>query len=298
MEYVKSIFNIKDLENLSGIKSHTIRIWEKRYNLLSPERTDSNIRFYNIENLRKLLNVTILYNNGFKISKLSKLNEVEINELIKELILKKNSKEQYLNYLKLSMLTFDHLLFDTTYNKLIAEDSFSNVFVEIFIPLLFEIGLLWQINTICPAHEHFISNLIKQKIYANIERVQFGNELRNDKIYVLYLPDNEIHELGLLFIHYMIIKKGFKSIYIGQSVPIEDLEAFKDYGEKLTFISFFTTHPMQENLQEYLNDLDKLFLNVGCNFLIAGKKLDDPTIEKPSSKFTLIPNVKNILELI
>lgn len=298
MEYVKTIFNIKDLENLSGIKSHTIRIWEKRYNLLSPERTDSNIRFYNIENLRKLLNITILYNNGYKISKLSKLKDLEINELIKDLILKNNSKEQYLNYLKLSMLTFDHHLFDTTYSKLITEESFSIIFIDLFIPLLFEIGMLWQINTICPAHEHFITNLIKQKIYANIEKVQFGIELNDDKTFILYLPDLEIHELGLLFIHYTIIKKGYKSIYLGQSVPMEDLESFKDYDKNLTFISFFTTHPIQEGLQEYLNNLEIMFDDINCKFLLAGRKLDDPSIERPSSKFTLIPNVKNILDFI
>lgn len=169
MNSVKTSFSIRDMENLSGIKAHTIRIWEKRYNLFRPERTNTNIRTYNITSLQKLLNVTLLYNNGYKISKIAKLGDEKIPALVNEIVSQKSEKNHTLNSLKLSMLNFDQSLFLKTYNGLMEEKSFTQIFNEVFIPLLNELGLLWQTNTISPAHEHFISNLIKQK-YTSIPR--------------------------------------------------------------------------------------------------------------------------------
>ena len=152
MNNVKKSFSIRDLENLSGIKAHTIRIWEKRYELLSPERTSTNIRTYSLASLQKLLNITLLYNNGYKISKIAKLQEADIPLI--------------------SMINFDLSLFQNTYSSLLSEKSFRDIFWEYFIPLLNELGLLWQTDTISPAHEHFITNLIKQKIYTSTEKLQ------------------------------------------------------------------------------------------------------------------------------
>ena len=162
MNNVKTSFSIRDMENLSGIKAHTIRIWEKRYNLFSPERTDTNIRTYSLESLQKLLNVTLLYNNGYKISKIAKLGEDNIPVLVNEIIAEKSEKSHALNSFKLAMLNFDQALFLNTYNELKEDKSFTQIFNDVFLPLLNELGLLWQTNTISPAHEHFISNLIKQ----------------------------------------------------------------------------------------------------------------------------------------
>ena len=217
MNNVKKYFSIRDLENLSGIKAHTIRIWEKRYNLLSPERTDTNIRIYSLASLQKLLNIILLYNNGYKISKIAKIPETELPAVVREIIAKNSMKSHAINAFKLSMINFDLSLFQNTYNSLLSTRSFREIFWEVFMPLLNELGLLWQTDTISPAHEHFITNLIKQKIYTSTEKLQVIEPTRNDKIFVLYLPDNEIHEIGLLFLNYEIVLKGYKTIYLGQT---------------------------------------------------------------------------------
>ena len=157
MNNIKTTFSIKDLENLSGIKAHTIRIWEKRYSLLEPMRTDTNIRLYDIQNLQKLLNVVLLTSFGYKISRISKLSSTEIENFVRKVQNEKTANNHALSAFKMAMLNFDQQLFLNTYDELLSEKDFSNIFLETFIPLLEEIGVLWTTNTISPAHEHFIS---------------------------------------------------------------------------------------------------------------------------------------------
>ena len=148
MNNVKSIFSIKDLENISGIKAHTIRIWEKRYNVLVPMRTDTNIRFYDLANLQKLLNITLLHNHGYKISRISKFSDEIIPEIVREIITGKSVKNHAISAFKIAMINFDQTLFFNTYNDLLSEKTFREVFYEVIIPLMNEIGLLWQAGTI------------------------------------------------------------------------------------------------------------------------------------------------------
>ena len=201
MNNIKNTFSIKDLENLSGIKAHTIRIWEKRYNILEPNRTDTNIRLYDTANLQKLLNITLLHNHGYKISQISKYPPEKIPAIVKEIISKKSVKTHAIAAFKLAMINFDQTLFIATYDKLLSEKSFREIFYEVFIPLIEEIGMLWQTDTITPAHEHFISYLIRQKILLNTEMLQRLEPQKKDRVFVLFLPMNEIHELGLMYIN-------------------------------------------------------------------------------------------------
>ena len=172
MNNVKKQFSIRDLENLSGIKAHTIRIWEKRYGLLSPERTSTNIRTYSLASLQKFLNITLLYKNGHKISKIARISERDIPLAVREIVAENSIKNHAINAFKLSMINFDQALFQKTYNSLLTDRTFREIFWDFFMPLLAELGLLWQTDTISPAHEHFITNLIKQKIYSATEKVQ------------------------------------------------------------------------------------------------------------------------------
>ncbi|CAM3566787.1 MerR family transcriptional regulator [Zobellia roscoffensis] len=257
MNTLKKTFSIRDLENLSGIKAHTIRIWEKRYNLLSPERTDTNIRRYSLESLQKLLNITLLYSNGHKISKIANLKETKIPELVTELTSKSN-KSQVLNTFKLAMINFDQQLFSKTYQTLLLEKSFSEIFREVFIPLLNELGLLWQTDTICPAHEHFMSNLIKQKILINTQELQEKGVFNSNTTFVAYLPESEIHEIGLLYLNYEIVSRGYKSIYLGQTVPLENLEEVMKTFENTTFLSYFTVSPAKDKINEYISQFNSI----------------------------------------
>lgn len=275
MNKFKSKFSIKDLENLSGIKAHTIRIWEKRYNLLHPHRTHTNIRYYNLESLQLLLNVGFLNENGYKISKIAKLPKAKIEQSVKKIAATNISVHNHiLNLFKLAMLNFDQHLFYDTFENLSKEKTFPEIFHQVFVPLLSEIGVLWQTDTITPVHEHFISTLIRQKIVANTEKNQSRHRASSDVTYVLFLPDNEIHELGLMYIHFEIISKGYHSILLGPSVPMSSLNDILTHYENVTFLSYFTIYPEKENLLSYLKEFEKVLLKKkSTQFWILGKML-------------------------
>ncbi|WP_338356840.1 MerR family transcriptional regulator [Yeosuana marina] len=301
MNNIKTEFSIKDLENLSGIKAHTIRIWEKRYNLLHPKRTDTNIRYYSTESLQKILNVSFLNNNGYKISKISNLKEADISALVKEVAAKeKKLDDNSINDFKLAMLTFDQQLFSKTYKELIKVKSFKEIFYETFIPFLGEIGLLWQTDTITPAHEHFISTRIKQKILLNIEKAQsLNNDVDNKKTFVFFLPENEIHDIGLLFINYELISNGYQTIFLGQSIPTTSLKDLLEFYKEIIFITFMTVKPEQEDLKNYLEQFQETLLKGNKNELwILGnmlKYLDLNSLPNHITGFTSIETlVKNL----
>ena len=182
---IRQEFTIKDLENISGVKAHTIRIWEKRYNLLTPKRTDTNIRLYSNKNLEKLLNIVLLNNNNFKISKIAKMSEEELISQCKEMAINFLHKDEAINSFKLAMFSFDTVLFNETYDKLLLKMTFREVFKDVFIPFLEHIGLLWHTDTLIPAYEHFVSNLITQKIQINTEKIT-SKTSKSPKTYTLF----------------------------------------------------------------------------------------------------------------
>ena len=284
MNNIKNNFSIKDLENLSGIKAHTIRIWEKRYNLLQPDRTETNIRYYSLENLQKLLNVTFLYNNGYKISKISKIGENNISNVVRDLVSESSIKGHAVNAFKMAMLNFDQTLFFNTYNNLLKEKTFREIFYDVFIPLLNEMGLLWQTDTITPSHEHFISALIKQKILVNTEKLQVAVPDKKDKTFVLYLPDNEIHELGLMYLNYEILLHGYQAIFLGQSIPTHNLEDLLPLYDNIVFVSYFTIRPTKDGLLDYFKNFEKTLIKSDkTKFWVLGKMLEHVEgVELPS----------------
>jgi DNA-binding transcriptional MerR regulator len=301
MDRVKNNFSIKNLEHLSGIKAHTIRIWEKRYNLFEPERTDTNIRLYNLENLQKLLNVTLLYNNGYKISRIASLSQQEINENVHKLTINKNADDWSLGLFKLAMINFDQRLFTKTFNDLLEQFSFSEIFKNVFVPLMNELGVLWQTNSISPSHEHFITSLVKQKIHAMCENLQQNSTRRTDRRFVLFLPDNEIHELGLLYLQYEVLNNGFQCVFLGQSVPIESLSNLIDIGEPITFISYFTIEPAQDKIESYLNTFNsEIIENIDSELWILGYQVQFISDEIPDKMriFSSIGDVVHALNVV
>lgn len=258
---IKSVFTIKDLENLSGIKAHTIRIWEKRYAILEPMRTDSNIRYYDIHNLQKLLNVATLNTFGYKISTIARLSPEKIPALVKEIISNKSLTNHVISNFKLAMINFDLTLFANTYTTLLEEKSFRSIFYEFFMPLLEEIGYLWQTGTISPAHEHFISALIRQKIAANIEKLQLLPPTKTDRVFTLYLPEDEIHEIGLMFVNYELLLNGYKTLYIGESMPLNYVKDIKAYFDNVTFVTYITQQPTIEEINKYISNVTAELLN-------------------------------------
>ena len=297
MKRIKSTFSIKNLENISGIKAHTLRIWEKRYNLLEPERTDTNIRRYSLESLKHLLNVTLLYNHGFKISKIASLNEDEIPELVRSIALKSNSEQVAINAFKLAMINFDYDLFDTNYNEILQHHDFKFVFLNVFMPLMRELGILWQTAAISPTHEHFITNLVKQKIHIQTETLQKNKLQRSDKpIFVIFLPENEIHELGVLYLNYLILNNGFRTIFLGQSLQTSSLETLYSYSSKFYFVSYLTVEPNKEEIMPFLKNFHSTLLeNRDSRLLLFGPQQIEIDTDNLPSQIELFRSVESFI---
>lgn len=297
MNNIQVNFSIKDLENLTGIKAHTIRIWEKRYNLLSPNRSETNIRNYSLTSLQKLLNISYLNNNGLKVSKIANLKEEEIPIKVREIASRAKVEDHAINALKMAMLNFDQVLFYSTYNNLLENKTFSEIFYTVFLPLLNEIGLLWQTNTITPAHEHFLSIHIKQKILLNIERLQSLEPKPKSKTFILFLPDNEIHDIGLLFINYQLRSKGYHTIFLGESVPMESLNDLLDFFDDITFISYFTVYPEEQNVFSYIDKFSKTLLNNGnADFMILGHRLSTVDLTNLPNNVSTFNSIENLVK--
>lgn len=292
--YIKDTYSIKDFENLSGIKAHTIRIWEKRYNLFSPDRLESNFRSYTPQDLKKMLNIAYLNLNGYKISKIASLSDNDIEIKARELSAKNQNNEAEISNLKLAMLKFDTALFNQIYLKLLSEKSFSHIIENIFIPFLMDIGMLWQTNTIHPANEHFISNLIIQKIQIETGKMDLNQKkFENESVYVLFLPTNEHHEIGLLYINYLLSLNGYHTVYLGQSIDLQNLEQIQKQVDKVKFITCFTVEPKLELTDKYLKKLLEILKASNNHCTIIGNKTKN--IKTKSEQIALFPNVSEYI---
>ena len=295
MNNLKANFTIKDLENLSGIKAHTIRIWEKRYQLLKPQRSNGNIRYYDTYSLLKLLNVSLLNKNKYKISKIAELSDDAIVLLAREISSKSAVVDDGVNSFKMAMFSFDQALFNQTYNQFLINKTFRQLFVEVFIPLLNQIGLMWQTNALTIAHEHFISSLITQKIQVNTEKVQQNVLADDSEVYVLFLPENEIHELGLMYLNYELSLRSKKTIYLGQSMPLENLKLLMSSYNKVNFITSFTVSPVPAKLNSYLETMDAMLNETEHSFCVFGFRVENLDAKQYKSAFSFFPGLEQII---
>jgi DNA-binding transcriptional MerR regulator len=266
MEY--KVFSIKDLESFTGIKAHTIRIWEQRYGILAPTRTDTNIRKYCDRDLKYLLNVCLLNSMGIKISKIAQMQEQQIAEFILNKLQKESSEQHFQQMLKISMVNYDEDLFHQISDQYIKDHGMIKTFTNLYVPFLEQIGLLWQAGAICPSNEHFISNLIRQKLITRIDAIR--TPAKHPETFVLYLPQQEIHDITLLVLHYQLKAAGFKSIFLGLSVPFEDLEQVVKRLGPVHFVSIFTTNPSSSLVGDYLLRISQAFKDTGAKFYLTG----------------------------
>ena len=259
------VYSIKDLENFTQIKAHTLRIWEQRYNLLCPERTDTNIRYYSDRDLKKILNINILYNNGLKISKIAKLNENEIFRLANEILLKPEDDEaSRVDFFINKIMDFDEVAIVQTLQQLDEMQGLDRVFSDLLIPVLRKIGELWQVDTINAAHEHFFSHVLRDYIIRNTIKAK-DNEIIKGRV-LLFLREGEFHELALVFYNYLLRSKGYQTIYLGQSLPNEDVaRSIRRIKPDLIFTSLIAKLEEQE-LTELMTifenniDLSKIYM--------------------------------------
>ncbi len=253
-------YSIKDLERLTGIKAHTLRIWEKRYNIVEPERSNTNIRSYNDENLKRLLNISILVKNGYKISKVADLSNEQINDKILDISRLSQNYTSQIESLIVSMIEIDEFKFESILNSSIMKLGFEKTVFDILYPLFERIGVLWQIGSINPAQEHFISNLIRRKMLVAIDGLPPATS-NDTKQFILYLPEWELHEIGLLLYEYLIRKKGHKVIYLGQSLPMDDLVSISKNKHTDYILTSFTSPLPKNELRSYIETLSNNFQN-------------------------------------
>jgi len=287
-------YSIKDLEELSGIKAHTIRIWEKRYAIVNPERTETNIRLYSDEDLKKLLNISILNRHGLKISRLSKLSPGELREKVIHISRESSDTATQIENLVLSMLELDEWKFDKILSDSIMKIGFEDTLVQIMHPFFEKIGLLWQTGSINPAQEHFVSNLLRQKLIVAIDgQAPVTNPAA--PVFILFLHEKELHELGLLFYSYLLKKNEIKVIYLGQAVPFDDLKVITRIQNAQYFLTSFTTGISEKDLKEYLIKMSGSFKDQKIFF--TGYQVEKVNGDLPGN-LVRVTTVKHFREII
>jgi len=278
-------FTIKDLENLSGIKAHTLRIWEQRYSFLKPSRTFTNIRYYGNEELKKILNIALLNKYGYKISHIDKMNEAEIREKLLSLSQMEAQQERIVNDLIKNMIDLDMESFENTLDRFILSRGIERAITQIIFPFLEKIGILWLTNHINPAQEHLVTNLVRQKLIVGIEGV--STSIKVNKTVLLFLPEGEYHELGLLFMYFILKSRGANVIYLGSNVPIKDVAYVVNLKKPDYLYSHLTSVGQNFNFDRFLTNLRQKFQNTPV--IISGqltqsfeKKIQPPILFKRS----------------
>ena len=289
-------FSIRDLEEFSGVKAHTIRIWEKRHGLLAPARSDTNIRRYGIDDLRNLLNVAYLNRHGHKISRIATMTVGERASKVKEIGEGSGDAASVLDELQMAMLKFDEAAFDRVSNNCVGRTGFRDLAERIYLPLLERIGILWQTSSICPAHEHFISNLVRRKIEAMTSALQTPTTSPEEGTFVIFLPEHEIHELGALYANYLLRSSGRRTIYLGQSVPLADIDQLMTVLQgPLTLLTFATTAPHKEGIHGFVKELVKADHGARVAYWIAGPQAAGGQEGQHSSAVTFFRGFQDLL---
>lgn len=272
-----STYSIRDLEQLSGIKAHTLRIWEQRYAIIAPQRTDTNIRTYDDQDLKLVLNISLLKDHGYKISEISKLSPEELYREVVSVSERRLTYPDQIHALTLSMIDLD----EEGFEKIIRDNSrqfgFENAMINIIYPFLNRIGTLWATGSVGPAQEHFISNLIRQKLIAAIDGQ--NKQSATGKKYVLFLPEGEFHEISLLFADYIIRARSNKVIYLGQSLPFNELEFVYERHKPDYLLTILTSQPASHEVQPFVNRLATAFPEsqiLLTGYQIIGQGIDTP----------------------
>lgn len=263
-----SVYSIKDLEYLSGIKAHTIRIWEKRYQLLNPDRSETNIRSYSDEDVRKVMNVALLVKNGYKISNVAGFDDEKLQVEVLRINRFATQPEKNIDQLMIHAVNLDSVEFEYCLDRIIEEQGFTKTIQQVIFPFFERIGILWQAGSVFTAQEHFVSNSIRNRLIREAGKVEIQSDAQS---ILFFLPENEWHELGLLFFNYLAALSGLRCIYLGQSLPFADLSNFLT-NKYFDFVctAFIQTVEKPE-LEQYLATLSVLFPE--SKILVSGRQI-------------------------
>ena len=292
-------YSIKDLERYSGVKAHTIRIWEQRYAMLTPKRTETNIRFYDEEQLKYLLNVTLLLDNGYKISQVCKFSKDEFSDQLKTIfdanISSKRDQQlsSSVNELVLSMLDFDERRFEKILSACLLSRSFEEVLQEVIYPFLKRIGVMWRTGEVSTAQEHFIYQLIRQKIIVAIDGLAMPS--RDAETYLLFLPQSEFHDLLILLFTYILKHRGKQCVYLGVDIPFKDLKQVAAITKPETLFTFIKAPASKLETQAYVYELSETFPEK--SILITGNPYFMEELEFPDNVF-LIHEIADLMPIL
>jgi DNA-binding transcriptional MerR regulator len=287
-----SNYSIKDLEQLSGIKAHTLRIWEQRYNIINPKRTDTNIRTYDDKDLKLVLNIALLKDHDYKISEIAKLSLEELSKEVLAISDKQLNYPDQIHALTIAMIDIDEERFEKIMSTNILQFGFENTMINIIYPFLSRIGTLWITGSIGPAQEHFITNLIRQKIVVAIDG-QIIKPTADSKTYILYTPEGEFHEMPLLFANFILRARNNKVIYLGQSMPFSELEFICQYHKPDCLFTVITSTPGQDDIQQYINKLGNTFPDL--KILLTGYQVIAQGLDLPKNT-EVVSNVRQLME--
>jgi DNA-binding transcriptional MerR regulator len=287
-------YSIKDLEHICGIKAHTLRIWEQRYNILEPKRTDTNIRWYDADDLKLILNISFLNNHGVKISKIAKLSPDELRRQVRSIAESSVSFPDQIQALTFAMIDLDEVQFEKIISSNILRFGLEKTMVNIIFPFLSQIGILWQTDSINPAQEHFITHLIRQKLIVAIDAQQ-NNYAPSIKKFLLFTPEGELHELSLLFANYLVRSRGLRSIYLGQSLPLNDVFTISDVHKPDFVFTIITSVPSNEDVEPYLKKLASGLPH--GKVIVTGYQVTSQEIP-PIDNLQIIKNMSEFIELL
>ena len=289
-----AIYSIKDLENLSGIKAHTLRIWEQRYGILAPSRTETNIRTYSDQELKRVLNIALLQDKGaFKISAIANMSEAEMATHILHLSESQFDFPDQIQALTWAMMDLDEAKFQLLTKNMIQIHGFESYMLNVIYPFMRRLGTLWLSGSVGPAQEHFISHLIRQKLVASIDAQDLS--LKPDaKKFLLYLPEGELHEIGLLFANYVFRARKHSVVYLGQSLPYEELLLAYDIHQPDYIFSVFTSEPNVELIDAYVANMAKDLPN--AQVILTGYQILQPERQIPTN-IQIIPDFQALIDL-
>lgn len=286
-------FSISDIEGLIGIKAHTIRAWEVRYNLVPPKRTATNIRFYNEDDLRTLLNIVALNENGYKISKIARMDRLVISDLVGQLKNDLSKESLQLMTLCKATIAFHEAEFIEVLDVCIEEMGLVKTMDLVIFPFMKKIGMLWQTAAIDPAHEHFASNLIRERLIIEINKLGQPRRLKNKK-FLLFLPEAEMHENGLLFARYLLKSRGHDSLYLGLETPYSDLKKVVDSYRPDFAFTVLTSLNLGKNVNKIIG---KVMDHLNVPLLVAGSLISEFDI-LVQDRLTPLKNVRDMTDFL
>jgi DNA-binding transcriptional MerR regulator len=286
-------YSISDLEKLTGVKAHTIRIWEKRYGIISPERTDTNIRFYSVRDLQRLLNISFLNRHGFKISQISGMTDRDIETEVSRMSEKPGADEGYITDLVSAVNDLDEDRFERILNASILKLGFEASFHEVVFPLAEKVALMWQIGKINACQERFVNNLIRHKLVVAIDGLVGQNE-SSGKNYLLYLPSGHYDEINLLYANYLLRKSGHHVIYLGPSIPLDHLRSFSNREGIHHVVVSINPGYTEKELDQYLKQLTSVFTSSKITVISLAFEYQLPV----SKEIDIISTYKDLQHLI